>query len=617
MSRTSFAAAAATGTRRRMECACAILLAMAASTLPQPAAGEKLVLQLHRDPQFEFAGYYAALWQGFYRDAGLDVEIRSGAPPGGPAIDPVREVADGHAQFGTGTMRLVIRAAQGLPLTLLAPVFQRSGAALYYRADASYPSPGALLKAKIGRPPPSDILTDELTTALRVEGIDPAKLQYVLLKPGEAVAALAEKRVDAAIGSAWDVPWQAHERGLALKFFDPADYRVEFYGDTLFTLQRIADADPAAVRSFRAASLKGWDYALQHENEIVGRLLAEQPIAAAASDPIGFANYQAEVARRLARYPGTPLGHSNRERWNRIQESLAAAGAMQRTVDVGDFVYDPEGGGRTGGAGRAGAVPIAALFAAAAVALGLLSWRRWRQAPIGPASPGEDLAAAPPVRIPAAVEHVFAPSAAALAALAKHAAGWLARIPGIASRLPVLIERYRGKPDGADVNAALADLDRVLRRRLTRPTPLRLSLFAELWPCAAAPRAIARAVLDLTAATAAELPARADLLIGTRNISLDPVRAGELAAATGDYVRVTVRDSGPGIAEAAFGHLFDPATTSKPAIAAAGQAVERLGGFVRVETAEGVGTAVHFFFPRAADSGARAQRRVPPAAAAD
>jgi len=47
-------------------------LALALMASPAVAgAAEKLVLQLHRPAQFEFAGYYAALWQGFYRNAGL------------------------------------------------------------------------------------------------------------------------------------------------------------------------------------------------------------------------------------------------------------------------------------------------------------------------------------------------------------------------------------------------------------------------------------------------------------------------------------------------------------------------------------------------------------------
>ena len=90
----------------------AFWLALALTVSPCAAnAADKLVLQLHRPAQFEFAGYYAALWRGFYREAGLEVEINPGAPPGAPPIDPVREIVEGRAQFGTGTVQLLIRAA--------------------------------------------------------------------------------------------------------------------------------------------------------------------------------------------------------------------------------------------------------------------------------------------------------------------------------------------------------------------------------------------------------------------------------------------------------------------------------------------------------------------------
>ena len=90
------------------------------AVLPAAASAEtKLVLQLHREPQFEFAGYYAALWQGFYQAAGLDVEIKPGTSPGATQIDPVREVTEGRAQFGTGTVQLLVRAAQG-PVSIAA-----------------------------------------------------------------------------------------------------------------------------------------------------------------------------------------------------------------------------------------------------------------------------------------------------------------------------------------------------------------------------------------------------------------------------------------------------------------------------------------------------------------
>src|SRR5260370_35950658 len=79
------------------------------------SAEEKLVLQLHGPAQFEFAGYYAALWQGVYRDSGLTVEIKPGAGRREPVIRPVREGTEGRAQSPTGTAELVRRPAPGLP----------------------------------------------------------------------------------------------------------------------------------------------------------------------------------------------------------------------------------------------------------------------------------------------------------------------------------------------------------------------------------------------------------------------------------------------------------------------------------------------------------------------
>ena len=66
----------------------------------------------------------------------------------------------------------------------------------------------------------------------------------------------------------------------------------------------------------------------------------------------------------------------------------------------------------------------------------------------------------------------------------------------------------------------------------------------------------------------------------------------------GHFARITVRDNGPGLTETEFAQIFDAATTARPAIAHAVVVMERFGGFVRVESAEEIGTAVHLYFPR-------------------
>src|SRR6266403_3237268 len=77
--------------RRLVMAACLVLLASHPS-----AALVQVSLQLKWKHQFQFAGYYQALEQGFYRNAGLDVTIREG----GPGIDVSEAVASGKADFG-------------------------------------------------------------------------------------------------------------------------------------------------------------------------------------------------------------------------------------------------------------------------------------------------------------------------------------------------------------------------------------------------------------------------------------------------------------------------------------------------------------------------------------
>src|SRR5260370_37321944 len=163
-------------------CACC-LAPMLASTPRAAVAADQVVLQLERGVQFEFAGYYTALWKGFYREAGIEVEIKPGAPPGAAPIDAVREVVERRAQFGNGTTQLLVHAAQGSPLLLLAPIFQRSGAAIYYRAEGNYssvPSPFPEMRVRLR---PSNVLDLDFRTAAPTADIDPHKLNSVPTHP--------------------------------------------------------------------------------------------------------------------------------------------------------------------------------------------------------------------------------------------------------------------------------------------------------------------------------------------------------------------------------------------------------------------------------------------------
>jgi len=137
---------------------------------------------------------------------------RPGGASGGAAIDPARELAEGRAQFGTGHDAADHPRRPGFAAAAVAPIFQESGAAIYYAATRiSRPRPRWSRRGSDACQPAISSTSNSPPRCRRRHR--PGAHQIVTVEPGQVVAALAERTIDAAPGSAWMLPWQAHERG--------------------------------------------------------------------------------------------------------------------------------------------------------------------------------------------------------------------------------------------------------------------------------------------------------------------------------------------------------------------------------------------------------------------
>src|ERR1700756_2544193 len=95
-----------------------LLLGMPLAASPVRAL-DQVSLQLKFKHQFQFAGYYAALERGFYRDNGLEVQIREGSAD----IDSAAEVASGKADFGVCTTSILVNPVKRANDVVLAVIF--------------------------------------------------------------------------------------------------------------------------------------------------------------------------------------------------------------------------------------------------------------------------------------------------------------------------------------------------------------------------------------------------------------------------------------------------------------------------------------------------------------
>lgn len=319
----------------------AIAACLCVLSLPAVAA-EKVVLQLRWDHQFQFAGYYAAMWEGYYADAGLDVEIRSAFEPDGTFHSVTREVSEGRAQFGTGAADILVARDKGAQLVVLASIFQRSPVAFYAKAAAGLRSPADLTRLRVATRGSGGFASVELGAMLRAENIDPDLVRRQPIQGRLGLHDLAEGRADVASGFTISAGWVAKELGLTLTSLRPSTYGVDFYGEALFTNRRVIERDSTLVQRFVAASLKGWEYALVNPESVADRISREFTRVVPIENLLGFNRFQIAPVQDLIQYPLIQLGHTNPGRWRRMHEALRDAGSVETPFDAEDLIFDPD-----------------------------------------------------------------------------------------------------------------------------------------------------------------------------------------------------------------------------------------------------------------------------------
>ena len=300
--------------------------ASASATIP-------LTLQLRWQHQFQFAGYYAALEQGFFDDEGLDVTIAEG----GPGINPIDQVLAGHAQLGVGSGELVYERLRGEPLVALAAIFQHSASVLMVLADSGIVSPQDLVGKRVSLRQNGQAII-EVAAMLSNEGVAPE--QVIARENRGGIRDLFDGNTDAEYGYITNEPWLARRAGIGIRLLRPLNYGVDFYGDTLFTSEQELAAQPDAIAAFRRAALRGWDYAMHHQEALIA--LIKQRYA--PNKTIEQLRFEATAMRSLIHPELIELGHMNPGRWQTMADTFVRLGMAPADGSLDGFVYHIDDG---------------------------------------------------------------------------------------------------------------------------------------------------------------------------------------------------------------------------------------------------------------------------------
>lgn len=297
---------------------------------PTAHALEKVTLQLKWEHAFQFAGYYAALEQGYYRDAGLEVTIT----PAKPGEDSLVNVLNGRAEYGVSNSSLLLARQAGQPVVVLAVIFQHSPLALIMPQGTAATSIHSLLDKRIMIEPQSD----ELFAYLKQEGIPFSRIKQMAHTNNPQD--LIDGKVDAISAYITAEPYFLNRAGFEYLTLSPRSAGIDFYGDNLFTTERELSAHPERAKAFREASLRGWQYAMAHPKEMAALIYSKYN----NTHPKNYYLFEAEQMVQLIRPDLIEIGYMSTGRWQHISDTYADIGLIPKDFSLKGFLYqhDPE-----------------------------------------------------------------------------------------------------------------------------------------------------------------------------------------------------------------------------------------------------------------------------------
>ena len=217
--------------------------------------------------QSQFAGIYTAIEKGFYEYKMLDVKVVEGSP----SSPPIDAVLSGGAKFGiAGADDIIVQVSKGAPLKVIAVIYQKNPIVYFSRKDSGITTPYDFVGKKVGVREGTGSFNIYLSI-LKDLGIDRSQIEEV---PASAdLTPFIEGSVDVWPGFIMNEPVTVENSGIEINLIKPENYGIDIYGDVLFTTARVAEREPDLVRSFVRATLMGWEYSIDNQDEAVGYVM--------------------------------------------------------------------------------------------------------------------------------------------------------------------------------------------------------------------------------------------------------------------------------------------------------------------------------------------------------
>ncbi len=294
---------------------------------------EPVSIQLKWFYQYQFAGVFMAKEKGFYEEAGLDVTIKERDPK----TNNIFQVIKGESEYGIADSVILRYRAQGHPLKVIATIFQHNAMVLISKKESGIVSPFEIRGKKISF---QKGLDDSIISSL-LKFADLDENDYTKVPMDFTHMQFVRGEVDVSEAYISNEPyWMKKKYGIDLNIIDPKSYGIDFYGDLIFTTEDEIKNHPLRVKAFKEATIKGWQYALEHKDETIKTILKDYNTRNLTYDQL---MYEARVTETLIAPKYIPVGEVRKERFAVLANLYRSRGIASAKLDsaVQEIIYDP------------------------------------------------------------------------------------------------------------------------------------------------------------------------------------------------------------------------------------------------------------------------------------
>jgi signal transduction histidine kinase len=223
------------------------------------------------------------------------------------------------------------------PVVVLASFFQHSPLVLLSLSSSSIRSPEDLINKRVMYQKGID--DAPLTAMFASLGINSD--QYTHVPHSFNNETLLDGEVDAVSVYLTNQPKWFADRGIEVNIIDPINYGVDFYGDLLFTSERYIKDSPDRALAFKEASIKGWEYALNNQEEIINLIINKYQNKQTKE----HLEFEATHTARMIKTNTIPIGTTYPVRFHRIANiyrslNMVPKGASEEDLLINDYLIN-------------------------------------------------------------------------------------------------------------------------------------------------------------------------------------------------------------------------------------------------------------------------------------